>query len=308
MNNIITLKYILSGSFIPVSDLILKNLSILDLYNLYFALLYKNENNDIVKNCEIIRKIKLKIVFFDKYCHNNVLSLKDCLFSSDIYLVCYSLLKGYNINSIDSDGNNALLYNTNIGYLDFNINYDIIKLLIRFGADVNWQNDKKESPLIKSVLSSNLIIIKLLLENDANVNIQNYNGETPLMLISGIGQYNDNHILNILINYGANINERNYKGRTALMYASINHFYQNIKILLKNGADVRIKDDLNLTALCYAQNYLIEHVNNTYRDLRSLFYPCTYLCRMYNINYDSPFSLRNKLITIKILENYKIYI
>ena len=93
MNNIITLKYILSGNFIPISKLILNYLSILDLYNLYFALLFKNENNEGVKNKEKFRKIKIKISFFDEYCYNNLLSLKDCLFSSDIYLVFYSLLK-----------------------------------------------------------------------------------------------------------------------------------------------------------------------------------------------------------------------
>ena len=302
----LNLNYIISDYFTPISDIILNDLSLLDLYNLYIALLKKDINNNIIKNKEIVRKISKHLVKYDNFLKQNNLELKNALFSNDVDLVCYSILRGMNVNTYDGDSNTPLINTAKFGFLDFNTSFDVIELLIMFGADVNWQNEKKNSALINAVLSSNYKVAKILLEANADVNIQNYNGETPLILVSGMGQFFEKNILKLLLEYKANINITTYKGRTALMYASINHFYENAKLLLKNGANVNIKDDLTYSALCYANNYIVKH-REGYNELRSLFFPCTYICRLFYINFDSPYALRNKFLTINILENYQLY-
>jgi ankyrin repeat protein len=55
------------------------------------------------------------------------------------------------------------------------------------------------------------------------------------------------------IEYGANINEKT-NGLTPLMYAARYNQVEIIKILLKKGADVKVKDDKGFTALDHAEN------------------------------------------------------
>ena len=97
---------------------------------------------------------------------------------------------------------------------------DIVKLLVKNGADVNKENKDGNTPLIKACKKENKNIVKLLIEYGADVNKENKN------------------IVKLLIEYGADVNKENKDGNTPLIY-SCNHYYKDIaELLIENGADV----------------------------------------------------------------------
>ena len=57
---------------------------------------------------------------------------------------------------------------------------DVIKLLLLEGADVNKQNDGKETPLHLAAQFNKTEVARLLIQNGADVNIRNDVNETPL--------------------------------------------------------------------------------------------------------------------------------
>lgn len=106
---------------------------------------------------------------------------------------------GLNVNEIGFSGAAPLLA-VAIMYSDI----DIVKLLIKNGADVNIMIQDK--PLLVYASSfGDIGIIKLLIENGANVNV--LDNENPIILQALI--YGNNELVKLLIEYGANIEFEN---------------------------------------------------------------------------------------------------
>ena len=57
---------------------------------------------------------------------------------------------------------------------------DVVKLVLRKGADVNRQDDNKDTPLHEAARRNYTDVARLLLQNGADVNIRNYHNKTPL--------------------------------------------------------------------------------------------------------------------------------
>lgn len=85
-------------------------------------------------------------------------------------------------------------------------------------------------------------------ENQNNI-ITNYVGTTPLCLAISKG---DIELTKKFVEYGADVNEQS-NGITPLMYAARYNKVEIIKILLKNGANLKTKDSQGLNALQYAK-------------------------------------------------------
>jgi Ankyrin repeats (3 copies) len=111
--------------------------------------------------------------------------------------------------------------------------------------------DKGESALHRIVRGQcppddTVKIIDRLLKNKSNINIVNKNGQTPLHLAA----YNKSpETLKILLDYGADVNYVDKDGRTPLYLAAYiedqsvyKGCIKSIRLLLKNGADISIKD------------------------------------------------------------------
>jgi ankyrin repeat protein len=96
---------------------------------------------------------------------------------------------------------------------------DVLKILIRKGVDVNYQNEKKETPLIIACSSGSKNVVKFLLEKGANVNKQGYGNDTPLLK------------------------------------AIHNGDFQVVKILIEHGADLKLENDLQITPLVESFNF-----------------------------------------------------
>lgn len=99
----------------------------------------------------------------------------------------------------------------------FDVNLEMVQLLIDNGADVSITDSTGDTVLLKAILSEKSYdIIKLLIKNGADVNKANNDKGTPLMKAA---QYNLPEIVKLLLDSGAKNEGRDFFGKTALNYA-----------------------------------------------------------------------------------------
>lgn len=133
-------------------------------------------------------------------------------------------------------------------------NLDMVKLLVKSGADVNQKDGTNRSPLDVSVFNASSIgiskdLIKYLFKCGAKPDnkilldrlIQAYN--------IGNKTFNFNDILKLLISGGIDINAENWYGRCPIHTAIQEGNVDVIKSLIKNGADVNITDTFGVTPI-----------------------------------------------------------
>lgn len=188
------------------------------------------------------------------------------------------------VHAVTKKGENLLLqaaYNYN--------NWEVMKLLIDLGLDINHKNNSKETPLhIAAAYNKNeshLKIIELLLKNGADVDARDSSGLTPLYnlvrrsnikvvqlylnfkpdlntfkesgcnLLSSAVSFNKNmDVLQLIIDLGFDIDGRNNESsETPLLTAAFlnqeDNFFDQAEILLKNGARINLHDSQGRTAL-----------------------------------------------------------
>jgi ankyrin repeat protein len=121
--------------------------------------------------------------------------------------------------------------------------YDIVKLLLKHGADIN--NYERDMLLIFSIIHENgpiIKIIKLLLANGADPNIAYKNGSYPLHFAAQNGYY---EVVKLLLQYGAKVNEPGYKGITPILFAFVytdrGPHVDVINLLIEHWAESDIK-------------------------------------------------------------------
>lgn len=152
---------------------------------------------------------------FDCARQNNVQELERLLSSGTV-----------NINEKNSGGYTALHVAV------FYKNEDSVRILLKYGADVNTYNYNQQStPLVSALHSNNTNIILMLLEHGCDVK-QTY---IPLHLAV---YYNNSFVVERLLLHGANPNTKDTSGETPL-YTAIENNKSNdiIELLLKHGAD-----------------------------------------------------------------------
>ena len=117
------------------------------------------------------------------------LSKKDFIFYDDLFRNSKDIL-----NNKTKDGD-TLLHNM----VFFNC-YDIARLLIKNGANVDSEDIDNQIPLHRTIFLSDNKILKLLIKKSSNINYQDKDGNTPLHLAVLIKNYN---IIHNLLKYGA---------------------------------------------------------------------------------------------------------
>ena len=101
------------------------------------------------------------------------------IYMNNIYFVQKFIDNNIDINNKDIDGNTPLINCVFNGYVHINI----IKLIIKNGADINAQNNDGISSLMISSLEDNYDITKILIdEKEINIFLQNNDGHTALSL------------------------------------------------------------------------------------------------------------------------------
>ena len=129
-------------------------------------------------------------------------------------------------------------------------NYDIVAILIKYGADINKVDGYDRSPLALAAILGSTDIVNLLLKSGADVNAKDTEGSTVLMIACSRGY---REIASLLIKFGADVNAKDEGCLTALMIASTWGHGEIVNLLLESCADVNAKDTNGLTALTYAK-------------------------------------------------------
>jgi len=148
------------------------------------------------------------------------------------------VLKGADIEAKDNKGATALIR----AIKDNNARTDITAALINNRAGVNSKIEQYEDfmyPLMIAATRDNIDIIKFLIKAGANVNaIGKIEDETMTALILASLDNENPEAINILLSAGADINFRTEKDFTALLCAIGNKNPKIFEMLIDNGADV----------------------------------------------------------------------
>ncbi|WP_039457881.1 ankyrin repeat domain-containing protein [Candidatus Jidaibacter acanthamoebae] len=124
--------------------------------------------------------------------------------------------------------------------------YEIAKLLLDHGINPNIRDEGSgEASVMMAVCRDNVEMIKLLIKYKADLDLFSWSGYTPLMFAVSM---NRKETIKLLLEAGANVNYQNYDKETALSLA-VQHCYENVAILLKNGADPCLGEIFKRTTL-----------------------------------------------------------
>ena len=147
---------------------------------------------------------------------------------------------GADVNWKDKDGHTALTEATELG------NVDSMETLIGAGAEIN---SGRTPPLMTAAFKGHVESVKLLIREGADLDFQDENGSTALMtaVIKG-------HVgcAKLLIQVGADLNIRAKHGLTALMLTLHKGDVECLKMFLRERADLDIQNEIGLTALVTA--------------------------------------------------------
>ena len=126
-------------------------------------------------------------------------------------------------------------------------NYDLVKQLIKAGADINARDAHGKTALMYGACKSNHGIVSMLLEAGADVNAVGDDGTTALTLLDFMELDNMKLLIALmLIEAGADVNIPDHKGRTPLVrimeswwmcQANSPLEVETIQLLLERGAD-----------------------------------------------------------------------
>ncbi|MBQ6776508.1 MAG: ankyrin repeat domain-containing protein [Synergistaceae bacterium] len=168
-------------------------------------------------------------------------------------------------------------------------NPEAVRRLLKFGADPNLVDDGGRNALMYAVLSGGEVT-RIILEAGVDPNLADKEGRTALTT-AVIEEGTDEDVLEALFEYGADVDARDNKGRTALIWAIMSKAnapallvegmirtggfmaecgksclavavlskflgreaqIRNIKLLIRNGADLSIKDNAGMNAFMCA--------------------------------------------------------
>lgn len=157
------------------------------------------------------------------------------------------LERGALVNHQDREGNTPLIKAVMSGY------QKVVEKLLEYGADVNIRNKENETALAKAILferdPDGKDIISLLSARGADVNVFDDHGFTPFLYLL---QNNDVDFVKEFFDLfleKARVNDRDPDGKTALMIAVKRGYNDFIFPLLKQGADIYLKDKQGHTVL-----------------------------------------------------------
>jgi ankyrin repeat protein len=151
---------------------------------------------------------------------------------------------GANVNAKDMGGYTALLR-----ALEKKNDAIAELLLAQPNLDVNAQGFSGMTALTWYVWGGKEQTVKSLLERGANPNLADADGDTPL---HGAAQRGNVKLLQMLLAAGANPNAKNKVGGTALMWAAVSGQEEAARVLIEKGTDVSLKDETGMTASAWA--------------------------------------------------------
>lgn len=154
------------------------------------------------------------------------------------------ILTGTSINSVNQSGHTPLFVAIN------DRKPQIVQLLLKNGASATAENKGQLTPLYEAAGQGNLDLIRQLLAKGARADEVYVNGTTALQAAANS---NNLQAVELLLQGGAKVNAvSDNNGGSALCNAVIRGNLPITKLLLKNGADVKLKGPLGRTPLHFA--------------------------------------------------------
>ena len=143
---------------------------------------------------------------------------------------------------------------------------EVVKTLVRHGANVNATSDTQSTPVRSACYMTNVEIVRYLVENGADIHRPNINGGTCL-----INSVQSVELCEFLIDKGADVNAQDNSGNLAMHYAVREGRTDTVKLLLKNHSNPFIVNDFGDDSLQTAAlrgfkdilDYLLENVEFT---------------------------------------------
>lgn len=132
-------------------------------------------------------------------------------------------------------------------------NFEKTLTLLKEGANVNYQGEKGNTPLIRSLTCEDQRIFKLLINSGANINLSTNNGYTPLLFSC---MRNNTELVKYFIAKGSNIHQKTKNGWTAITLTSKNPalFFHHCQ----NGENIKLAQEL-IDVTHKTTNYRTEH-------------------------------------------------
>lgn len=170
-----------------------------------------------------------------------VVSLVRAAYRGDVVEVRKLVNSGVNVNYVGKDNVTPLYWLiTESGYA----NIDAFKELLKSGANPIYDKHKSgRSALLIAARRPSSEYLMAIIESGADINHYHINEPTDPTAIFHALQMHRYENLKLLIKHGANIESKNDAGRTPILEASMIHDWQGVYILLVNGADYNTKDD-----------------------------------------------------------------
>lgn len=154
------------------------------------------------------------------------------------------LRRGFDPNTRDPKGQVGLMIALQNG-----ANKAVAALLASRRLNVEARNAKDESPLMMAAIKGNVEAVKALIARDADVN---KTGWTPLHYAASAGSPQHAVIISLLLENYAYIDATSPNGTTPLMMAAQYGSNDAVQLLLNEGADPTLKNQLGLTAVDFA--------------------------------------------------------
>lgn len=221
---------------------------------LYFAIKYNNleiakllidTNREIIKydniyylyetaidneNIDMIKFLLENNVYENdnKNCLREV--IRCSIFSSKITKKGLEILKiilDQNIDLNSEDYSGSTIFTISI---EENVDIDVIKLLLEYGANLNYKFDDGDTPLSLAIIYERQEVAELLIEKGADINSRDISGDTIFIKACLCKNFK---LAKLLLEKGVNINEANNKGETALTVAIKNNDIKLVKYLLE---------------------------------------------------------------------------
>jgi hypothetical protein len=129
---------------------------------------------------------------------------------------------------------------------------ELVKVLLKKGADVNAKDTKGMTPLVYAVLGGYERIVKTLLDGGADVNAIANDGRRALYVAVARG---DLGIVRLLIKSNADVNVKDGHGSTVLHTAAVWNRQEIAEMLIKADADVSAIDEEGNSTLDLARRW-----------------------------------------------------
>lgn len=135
----------------------------------------------------------------------------------------------------DVSSSRQIFYNVSVLWVATSINnLDIVKLLVKHGADVNHRTKTGSTPLRGACYNGNVDMARFLIDHGADVHLTKENHDTNLMV--SVCHKHLNIVTYLIDELHCDVNECDYYGRSSLYDAVTCGSLELVEFLLKRGA------------------------------------------------------------------------